>query len=86
MATLQEAKKVARVYGAEIHLRRGRRIDVEAWAPAGKAWNATGCHCIHETGEADGAGEVRADVIRLMLEGVTECDDAECDTCHPEGQ
>lgn len=85
MSTAREAKQVAKQYGAEIRATKGRTVaSIDAWSPAGKAWNATGCHCIFETGEKDDIAQIWSDLIDGMMQGVGECDAEDCDTCHPE--
>lgn len=84
MATAREGKQVAKEFGAEVIVMRGRiNVDVQAWSPAGFAWNSTCCHVIHETGERDEAGVIWDDVIRGMRQGIGPCDGVDCDTCNP---
>lgn len=79
---MRTAKKVAKGFGAEILVARGRVVvDASAWTPTGKVWNSTGCHCIHEAGEKDDSEPVWSALIAGMQEGVSDCDGEDCDTC-----
>lgn len=83
MTTAREGRRVAKEFGAEVFVMRGRiNVDVQAWTPPGTSWQATGCHVIHETGERDGMAAIWEDVIQGMRQGVGTCDGVDCDTCN----
>lgn len=87
---MADVRRVAAKLGASVDEQSsgkcGRSFSVLVDSPAGRIWNATGCHVIYET-TADGPAEWRRAVcenaIAAMEQGTSECEDDECDHCHP---
>lgn len=87
--TLMTLRAAAKKLGAEVN---GETIDNEACytvdAPAGKVWETTGdVHMLTVWWRTDEPGfrdNAIADALERMELGLTDCDDPECDYCHPE--
>lgn len=56
-------------------------------APAGNVWAASSTHALRvewREGDRRWREEAIADALERMAYGVADCDDEECDYCHPE--
>lgn len=79
-------QKLVASYGATIdHANSDYAIHVDL--PAGKTWVDNGCHVIVEPWRNNGGqswvNEARAEVADRMSLGTTDCDNPECEICHP---
>jgi hypothetical protein len=92
--TLADVRRVAKKHGATLDERHsgpsGRYFNICVDLPAGKTWNANGCHGVYASthnGGAEDRAEACRDAIEQMEQGVcdcgADCGDPECDTCHP---
>jgi hypothetical protein len=66
----------------------GRWYSYNVEAPAGQVWGASSTHALRvewRVGEDDYREESITDALERMEEGLAECDEPECDYCHPEG-
>lgn len=72
-----------------IHPRTGeeRGWEITLDAPAGKLFTTSQCH-VDCSLQGDGRTPIWADVLQGLYEiidaGFEDCEDAECDVCHPE--
>jgi hypothetical protein len=89
--TLADVRREAAKHGAEVDEQgsgySGRYYGVIVDLPAGKVWNANLSHSIYENSPADRAewrSGVCADAIDRMREGTSDCEDPDCEHCHPE--
>jgi hypothetical protein len=53
--------------------------EADLWLPAGKTWEATGCHLIYIC--AMNAREGWNEAMYLLSAGVGDCNTERCDTC-----
>lgn len=90
--TYANLKRLAETMGATIDENQIDYGHIYVDAPAGKVWDAADVHglAVHwvtdSAGRAESAAEKReaiADVMDRMSYGLGDCDDAECDVCHP---
>jgi hypothetical protein len=58
------------------------KIDLDAWAPNGKRFKASGCHSIVVESYAKPTyGEARAEMAAQLRVGLEDCDDPDCEVC-----
>jgi hypothetical protein len=88
MATAETLRQKAKQCGATVERSpagRTERYNVEA--PPGKVWAATGdTHClVVEWYAADKVGrdQAIADALDRMQEGLADCENEDCEYCHP---
>lgn len=90
MARTTELRRAAKKAGATVEGGlNGRWYVYNVEAPAGKVWAASSTHALHvewRAGEDDYREESITDALERMEEGVADCDDPDCDYCHPEGE
>lgn len=58
-------------------------------APPGKIWKSCGIHCMVEefdNGSESWKPQAYAEMIDRMRDGVADCQDADCDICHPDNE
>jgi hypothetical protein len=87
MATLDKLGRLVMAAGGKLVGESSGRWHVsQCEAPAGKVWAASSTHALRvewRHGDSKGRDEAVADAIERVEEGVTDCDDEECDYCHP---
>ena len=84
--------KVEKLGGRVVDESSGHWKTYQIEAPAGKCWAASSTHvlCVTwrkertATREEIARSEAIIDAIHRVTLGVTDCDDPECDYCHPE--
>lgn len=86
--TLSDVKRAAAKFGGTVKReQQGRSIVIEVFAPPNKLWSADGIHSfLVERSEFDTSVEYQeayAALIRRISYGVDDCDDPECEYCHP---
>lgn len=63
-------------------------FDLNVDAPAGKVFRENGCHCISESFSNNCNQSWKAEAYQTaadrVLMGLDDCEDPECDICHPE--
>jgi len=88
MAHLTPVKRLAKKFGATVDVKSvGKWTRVNVDAPAGKTWDAADLHCLMAEwliGDPVYREQSLADLLERMALGVSQCDDEECDVCHPE--
>ena len=86
--TMTDLMSFAKKLGAEVHNNSTRKVwDYGIEAPAGKLWNATETHelILHQAkGPPAWLTDAVTSVIDDMKAGLMDCDDPDCDWCHPE--
>ncbi len=86
-ATLE---KHAKEYGGTVANESSGKMKVyQCESPAGNVWASSSTHCLRvEWRDGDTVDRHKAieEAICRMADGVTECDDEECDYCHPESE
>jgi len=86
---IQAVKIRAKKLGATVHNNCTPKVwDYGIESPPGKVWNATGTHELILNQAKGNNGWLREgiiDVLDRMDEGISDCDDSECEWCHPFG-
>lgn len=89
--TVNDLRRAAKSFGATVEDHSSpRRTEYQVLAPAGKVWSCTGdIHYLivmwHGSGKPVWPEEKQdglADILGRMSEGLTDCDDPDCDWCH----
>lgn len=88
--TLADVRKAAAEFGGTIDEQSsgycGRQFSVLVDSPRGKVWKSKQCHVIYESTVGDRAewrSQICAEAIEAMQDGLDDCEDPECDHCHP---
>ena len=86
---LKTVRATARQLGATVDVATiGKWTRVTVDAPRGNLWSCAGdLHCLFaewRVGEKGYRESSLADLLDRMGHGLCDCDDEECDTCHPE--
>jgi hypothetical protein len=84
--TINDLKREAKKHGATIETDDGGRWYVyQCCTPKGKTWDASGTHMLCVTWrDAMDKDDAINDALERMQHGVSDCDDENCDYCHPE--
>lgn len=70
--------------GGEIEIRKGHPFEIIIDAPDGYLWKGDGLHClVHSVWDDQKTTELWQDAWRRISDGLEQCDDSECDACHP---
>lgn len=88
MAHMTSVKRtVVRLGGRIVKESSGRWEVYQLEAPAGKVWAGSSTHVLRvEWLKGDDAYRIAAvtDALERTEEGLADCDDPDCDYCHPE--
>lgn len=86
-------REAAKQHGAEVAMgKEGRFTSLSITLPVGKLWSANDSHTlvgswygqVNKPTWQEEKAECCQDFLDRMALGTHECDDAECDHCHPE--
>jgi hypothetical protein len=81
-------KEAAAEYGGKVVCESsGKWCNWQVEAPAGKRWAAAGLHALKVEwlrGDRKFEDQAIRDAVERMSCGLEDCDDADCDYCHPE--
>lgn len=81
-------RKLLAAVGATLDVQDGGSFaSIILDAPAGKLWAATGTHAIVESRGLHGSLVPMREIVKAVqsciAHGFEDCEDMECDTCHP---
>lgn len=91
-ATIKACEREAEQHGCTLDVdTSGVAVEISLFSPQGKVFAGTRNHIecgIHGNGYQQGFkpdwSQTLADIKRILGEGFAECDDPECEMCHPE--
>jgi hypothetical protein len=79
MATRRQIAALARKLGAEVSF--NAPLDIDAVAPRGFVFRASGCHSLVASAEDGADREVRRLMYDDLLLGIEACEDPTCEHC-----